>query len=735
MNNKQTLWNNKLMIKSIVVANLVALFFPNTLPAENKRSTGSFKPAKAYTIKSIPLRNSIQAFTLGDFNGDGLEDIAVLEKNKKNIVLYYAKTSFDFYMHKRIRFRNSILDLKATNFNADKNDDLILLFDKNHTLASYQIKSNGVLALKGYIVSKKPGVSIERIHYKGRDQILVVNQNAGVERYALLKKGWFEFKEAIFKSEKITSIKPIQSDCKFHFNNGVLCLAANAGRMGIIGNDENNEIESVMYSHEKTQRPYLLEELNGNFVPELLIGTVKTENPISGDLSIKYDFGIETGQQDKVCYSGALPEDIISARLNPGDFHDLIMIWKQNKWLRILYDSYSADQSYYCTIGLPKEIKEVKTCDLDADQQSEIFILTQDGRSLYVISSGKLLSNEVQQPTATKYQQVKLPIFSKPNDLAVYQSGRVKQLAITHDNSSLLTKMDYSNDEIKSCQIDVGFNANQVWFLDARHVLCLNAKEKKLALIRFQPKLGTYQQINETAIGVDFFKHATLRRFKNQFLLTLIDKGNKRVDARTVQYFIAPGSRKSFKRIVPKTIPLNLFGSQIVPGKYGFYVYDKSLAKLNYIRVAIKKSGQVFMNVQTPSWQKNLIEPKSMKMVIAGDFEGDYRDDLFFLQNNHLYVGLSSNKKPKKYGIDFDQASTDDYMTLFANGYQKQVLGYTSNPKETIQEWRLLDVKRLKSKPLVHLDPANISQAVFIDNQLIYLNQTTNTLDILNFLN
>ena len=266
-------------------------------------------------------------------------------------------------------------------------------------------------------------------------------------------------------------------------------------------------------------------------------------------------------------------------------------------------------------------------------------------------------------------------------------------------------------------------------------MLCLNATEKKLVLIRFQPKLGTYQQINETAIGIDFFEHATLRRFKNQFLLTLIDKGNKRVDARTVQYFIMPGKSKSFKRIVPKTIPLNLLSSDIVPGKYGFYAYDRSLAKLNYIRVAIKKSGRVFMNVQTPPWQNNLIEPKSIKMVIAGDFEGDYRDDLFFVQNNHLYVGLSSNKKPKKYGIDFDQASTDDYMTLFANGFQKQVLGYTSNPKKKIQEWRLLDVKRLKSKPLVHLDTANISQAVFIDNQLIYLNQTTNTLDILNFLN
>gem|GEM_PF-2366048 len=736
--NKKTVGSLKACVYSFVFVNLTMLAFlaPTQASAQSNRLPNKVFHSDALYLKSIALNQPIQTFTLGDFNGDGKTDIAVLERNKRNISLYLAKSPFEFHQQKRIKFKHPITDIKAKDFNHDNIQDLILLFEKNNTLASYLVSSNGRLRLKGYAVTKQAGKSIELVTLDKDIFVLVRCERFGIERYAVLKKGLFKYKGLILDRYRFEDIKPMRDGCEGEINVSALCMGSNTEDIGIVRSDENNMVEGVNFQLSNSERAYLLEELNEDLIPELIIGSENTSSPNSSVLIVKQDFGVEIGQKDRTIYTGGLPDELFPASFNHAT-KDLILLWKKKQLLTILYDPYSAKNTHTLTLGLPDKMESLKVCDLDSDERSEILVQSQDGKSLYIITptqsvwetmKGKMFGNTV---------QFKLPLFSKPDNLAVFQTKTFRNIVVSHLNSSILSVFQSTNDKVQTGQIELGFTPTQVRFLSQNMVLCISTSDKKMKLLEFNSSYNSYQEYEEPLIGLNFFEEGILNRYRNSFLLTLLDRGNKNVQPRVLHTLVKPRRKKKFINLLPGKVQLMSGNSEFKVGEFGFFEIEPSKGKMNYLALNYRANKQNEVEIKTSSLPYS--ENGKNKMLLAGDFDYDSKDDIIFKQNSELWVSLFKNKYDKKKIANLEENSKDDYIKVYSDSQQKYVLGFQSDNRPGFLQCWLLDIKHLKTKPLAKLGGKNIYRAVYLDefkpHRLYYLNQESASLDILDFLN
>ena len=111
----------------------------------------------------VPVDVSISALTVGDFNGDGLNDLAYLAPPDRLIIRYQSKSG-DWTKRKRIRLaelQSTQWTIAAGDLNFDQKTDLIVL-GKNHTYVVLQ-DQNGDLNAPRSILSTSPKLGLATI--------------------------------------------------------------------------------------------------------------------------------------------------------------------------------------------------------------------------------------------------------------------------------------------------------------------------------------------------------------------------------------------------------------------------------------------------------------------------------------------------------------------------------------------------------------------------------------------
>jgi hypothetical protein len=375
----------------------------------------------------------------------------------------------------------------------------------------------------------------------------------------------------------------------------------------------------------------------------------------------------------------------------------------------------------------------IKVCRVDQDNLSDIVGISGDERHLFMLTQKGFSDEEKKREAKNPFSLVKHLVASEPADLAVFRSSDNTYCAIAHKKTTKISFLERTKQKTTIRQIDVGFSASQVRFLDKRHVLCYNTRDKILKLISFRTGYKSCMLSSQTLIGIDFYDKGLLTRNRLSYSLTVIDRGNENVQPRTVHIQIKPGYKNPFKTLLPKALPLEVLKSNITMGQHGFYVQNAKTGKLTYLGIQESKSYGFRHSINNNPLGSHGF--KDMMLLRAGDFDFDGKDDILFLAEGTLWGFMSFEKQFKKSALPIEEPLKHVRINLYSDNQQESVLGFHQKKSSgTLQTW-LFDARDFKPKPLVAFRAPMIDRAVYLENiegnELFFLNPYTKSLDIL----
>ncbi|WP_278471941.1 FG-GAP repeat domain-containing protein [Gimesia maris] len=345
----------------------------------------------------IPVDVSISALTVGDFNGDGLNDLAYLALPDRLIIRYQTKTG-EWSDRKRIRLADlqpTQWTIAAGDLNHDQKTDLIVL-GTNHTYVILQ-DQNGVLKTPRPILNTSPKLGLAAIadlNGDGRNDFTYATRDGKDQMLCarLQKPDGNLGPEIRFELSNPRSVTLADIDGKA--GSEILTIDSQTGRMRIQqlekSSTQNGDLSKrlTMYGFGEEgsgrNRGFDLGDINGDGITDVVVSDPETAQMLVY-LQAK-DRGLDLGQT----YPGLLGVEQLRVEDVNGDGRAEVFVLSEREKIIGVSSFENQRLSFPKILPVKGEPVAFEMADLDGNQSPELIYISRVDSNQYKLQALKL---------------------------------------------------------------------------------------------------------------------------------------------------------------------------------------------------------------------------------------------------------------------------------------------------------------------------------------------------------
>jgi hypothetical protein len=648
---------------AVKLAVLLLLAFPYILHGSTRECSAQDAAVPTLHRFELALGYSPSELVVGDFNGDRIADLALIEPLLHRLVILYGSGSLEEFTPKFFALAHAAQDLQVADVNHDGISDLMVLTKAPARLICYYGHSAEQLLPKAELDVDTGAEKLVLFAMLHRTAIFFYGQMRGIGYAEYSPLSGFVRKSTL-ASESIFSKVELLAPSSKDALPSLMAYSPTEHAAKLIRTGPDSLLGSVSIRLERPLSSLAVADFNQNGLADAVLG-LGSSRYAPNELRVIYDIGISTGYPPAQLSLDAPPTRLHTHDLNGDGYTDILALNSDAKQLSLFFGKADGEFLDRYTLGIDEAL-QFRVADLNNDKLPEIVFVQPTEKRLVIFSTTAMREHK---KSSLLYER--LVICPNPTSIVALPSKSQMQIVALGQTQSSLFPMTAGKTWQAHPLLSLGYKAKFIFQPnDSPDIVAVSETSDRLSIFALKSVSALEKIADLPILALNITGLAHWRLNSNSSLFFLIDRSNHEMLPQLISYRLLRSGRPqlsevTFAPFVPIERLLFLHSARwnrqpLVSAieqdpthgiRARLYAFGKQTN--NHVHLIEKTQIRLFSS-DTP-----------LHTCLCEDFDGDEKPDWLLASATQTWLFLSRNR--------YKEESLNKLLTLSASDFVKVI--------------------------------------------------------------
>lgn len=622
------------------IALLLLLVFPYFALASTQGRAGQDFLIPALYRYDVALEYQFSELATGDFNGDRVLDLALIEPRLNRLVILYGGAVLDEFSPKFFALPAPVQAMGVADLNHDGISDLVFLTKSPERLICYYGSVAERLSFKAELEIDAGAEKILIFSSHSRASIFFYGQMRGIGHVEYFPAFGFVRKPALASESIFAHVALWEPSSKDALPNFVAYSAVER-TVKYIRNDQDSLLGALCLRLDRALSSFAIADFNQNGLPDVALG-FEASRYAPAELRVIYDIGAQTGNLPQQLALDASPARLSAQDFNNDGYPEIFALNSEAQQLSLFLGKPSGDFQERYALGIDHAL-QFKLADLNGDKFPEIIFLQPAEKRVVIFSTTSLRESKKNALLSER-----LVVGPHPTSLAAFARKPQTFVAALGRGQSMLSIIASGKSWHIHKLLSLGGKMKFVWHPeDSSELFAVSEQSDKISVfaLRSFSSLEKLAELPILALGITGFEHWQIGPSSSFFFL--LDRGNQEILPQLIFYQqtrtgAAQLSEVTFAPFVPIENLLFLHRAPFYKQRLVAAVERDNAQTIKARLYAFGKQSNQHVQLIEKTQIRLLSTEMPLHACLCDDFDGDQKPDWLLASSNQTWLLLSS---------------------------------------------------------------------------------------------
>ncbi len=611
----------------------------------------------------LALGYSPSEFVVGDFNGDRIADLALIEPLLHRLIILYGSGTLEEFTPKFFALPHAAQDLQVADVNHDGISDLIVLTKAPARLICYYGHSAERLLPKAELDVDTGAEKLVLFAMLHRTAIFFYGQMRGIGYAEYSPLSGFVRKSTLAIESIFSKVEPLASSSKDALPS-FIAYSPTEYAVKLIRTGPDSLLGSVSIRLERPLSSLAAADFNQNGLADVVLG-LGSSRYAPNELRVIYDIGISTGYPPVQLSLDAPPTHLLAHDLNGDGYADILALNSDAKQLSVFFGKADGEFLDRYTLGIDEAMR-FRVADLNNDKLPEIVFIQPTEKRLVIFSTASMREHK---KSSLLYER--LVICPNPTSIVALPSKSQMQIVALGQTQSSLFPMTAGKTWQAHPPLSLGYKAKFIFHLnDSPDIVAVSETSDRLSIFTLK-SVSALEKIAELSIlALNIAGLAHWRLNSSSSLFFLIDRSNHEMLPQLISYRLLRSGRPqlgevTFAPFVPIERLLFLHSARWHRQPLVSAIEQDPTHGIRARLYAFGKQTNNHVHLIEKTQIRLFSSDTSLHTCFCEDFDGDEKPDWLLASETQTWLFLSRNR--------YKEESLNKLLTLSASDFVKVI--------------------------------------------------------------
>jgi len=652
---------------AFVVKLTVLLLFPYILYGSTRERTAQDAAVPTLHRFDLAVGYSPSDVAIGDFNGDRIADLVLVEPLLHRLIILYGNGSLEEFTSKSFTLPNAVQDLQVADVNHDGISDLIVLTKAPARLICYYGHSAERLLPKAELDVNAGAEKFVLFPMFHRTSVFFYGQMCGIGHADYSPSSGFIRKSTLASKDIFSKVELLASSSKDALPS-LIAYSTTEHAVKLIRTGPDSLLGSVTIRLERPLSSLVVADFNQNGLADVVLG-LGSSRYAPNELRVIYDIGINTGYPPIQLPLDAPPTHLLAHDLNNDGYTDILALNSDAKQLSLFFGKADGEFLDRYTLGID-EAAQFRVADLNNDKLPEIVFVQPTEKRVVIFST---TSMREQKKTSLLYERIVIC----PNPVSIVASSSKSQMQIVAfgQTQPSLFSVNAGKAWQAHLPLSLGYKAKLIFQLnDSSDIVAVSETSDRLSIFTLKAN-SVLEKIAELPIlALDITGLVHWRLNSSSSLFFLIDRSNHELLPQLISYRLLRSGRPqlgevTFAPFVPIERLLFLHSARWHRQPLVSAIEQDPAHGIKAHLYTFGKQTDNHVHLIEKTQIRLLSSDMPLHTCLCEDFDGDEKPDWLLASATQTWLLLSSNRyKEESLNKLFALSASDFVKVMDLNG-------------------------------------------------------------------